>query len=893
MASAVGVSLWHSVRLTPGARLGPYEIIAPLGAGGMGEVYRARDTRLGRTVAVKILSAEFIEDDRLRVRFEREAKAISALNHPHICALYDVGPDYLVMEHCEGKTLARRLSEGALPLEQVFDFGIQIAEALDKAHRQGIVHRDLKPSNIMVTKSGVKLLDFGLAKEQLASSPDQSTVQQVTEQGTLLGTIQYMAPEVLQGEEADQRSDIFALGLVLYEMATAKPAFSGASKASLIAAILEHEPQPMTALAPMTPPALDRLTKLCLKKDPDCRWQSAYDVAEELRWVRDGPTSGAVIQSRRTLRRRMASSIAVVLAIAAAVIGGYVMHTPRSRQPVRFALQAPAGTSLRPPQVLGFALSRDGTQLAFCATGGDGKPRLWIRALDAFAAREVPETEDASFPFWSPDGRFVAFFADRKLKRVNVTSVGTPETIADAPAGRGGTWSDGGVILFAPDIYSSIYKVVPGERTVAPVTRCDPKTEAGHRWPVFLPDGEHFLYQSRPAGEGEVEANVFVTSLRSNTPRVVLRDASNPQFVAPDLILFGRHASLLAQRFDPRRLQTVGEPFGIVDEKISYYEPRNLLQYAAASSSLVFYPRVTFASQLGWVDRQGRQTGTIDRDVFYSVDDEECCSKARLSPDETLIAAVRAGEGEPLHDDIWLIDLVRNHASRFTFSPGHFLAPRWSADGRRLFFNASMLDLSSKDLSGGAVRSIDLSPRGKNMADVSPDGKWLLYLEQNPVTNFDVMLRSLTTPDAQPRAFVSSPAREEDAVFSPDGKWVAFASSLSGSLQVYVRSFTTEEQWQVSKSGVARDSVLLWRRDGKEILFVSPENKLMSVEVSPGPAFIAGEPKELFSLSTGADSPVSALSDVTRNGQRILLTMRRPGEGANSLKVIVGWRRDG
>jgi serine/threonine protein kinase len=503
--------------LAAGSRLGPYEILSAIGAGGMGEVYKARDTRLERTVAVKVLPEHLTANEDLRQRFEREAKTISQISHPHICALYDVGRegdrDYLVMEYLEGETLAARLDKGALPAEQLLRYGIEIADALDKAHRLGIVHRDLKPGNVMLTKSGVKLLDFGLAKavqpaasvSALTSMPTETPA--LTAEGTILGTFQYMAPEQLEARDTDARTDIFAFGAVVYEMATGQKAFSGRSRASLIGAILKDEPPPISAVQPMTPPALDRVVKTCLAKDPEDRWQTARDVVLELGWIAEGSQAGTTppaVAARRS-RERVAWILSALLAIALALtlVLPYLgrARTSSEGRAVRLSVLPPEKGRFMPGTI---ALSPDGTRLAFVAADADGRSLLWIRSLDALEARALPGTERAYAPFWSPDGRFLAFFAEGKLKRVEASG-GPPQilsnltgTLSAGTVGRGGTWNREGVILFAPNPGGPLVRIADTGGAPAPVTKLDvSRQENSHRWPVFLPDGRRFLYFAR------------------------------------------------------------------------------------------------------------------------------------------------------------------------------------------------------------------------------------------------------------------------------------------------------------------------------------------------------------------------------------------------------------
>ncbi|HEY1435788.1 MAG TPA: protein kinase [Thermoanaerobaculia bacterium] len=497
--------------LSAGTRLGPYEIVAPIGAGGMGEVYKARDTRLERTVAVKVLSAHLAANEELRQRFEREAKTISQFSHPHICSLYDVGregdTDYLVMEFLEGESLADRLAKGPLPTEQILRYGIEIADALDKAHRQGIVHRDLKPGNIMITKSGVKLLDFGLAKPLTAAgarpvsgasvmATEAQVSQPLTERGTVLGTFQYMAPEQLEGGDADGRSDIFAFGAVLYEMATGRKAFTGKSQASLIGSILRDDPPPVSEVAPMVPPALNRVVKTCLAKDPEDRFQTAHDAKLQLEWIAEGGSQAglpAPVIARRKNREKLAWGVAAVAILAAAALAfGFWKRTPKPPRVVRFEIAIPPSIlSIDTPRI-----SPNGQTLAFNATDAEGKTQIWIRPLNALAAQPLPGTEGTTRPFWSPDSRYLGFFSGGKLQKIDVTG-GPPTKLCDAPTGSDGTWSPQGVILFDGAGTDPIQRVSAAGGTPAVAVKADAeRKELQIGWPEFMPDGNHFIYMA-------------------------------------------------------------------------------------------------------------------------------------------------------------------------------------------------------------------------------------------------------------------------------------------------------------------------------------------------------------------------------------------------------------
>ncbi len=571
--------------LAPGTRLGPYEIVAPLGAGGMGEVFRARDTRLGREVAVKILAASLSSNPEVRARFEREARTVSSLNHPHICTLHDVGreadTDYLVMELVDGETLAARLDRGALSTAEVLRIGSQIADALDRAHRAGVVHRDLKPANVMLTKAGAKLMDFGLARAgemglvggsrsaqtseaaraAMTQSPTMS--RPLTAEGTIIGTFQYMAPEQLEGGEADARSDIWALGCVLYEMATGRRAFQGKSQASLISAIMSSEPTPVSQVSPMSPPALDRLVGACLAKDPEARIQTAHDAKLQLGWIADGSSASgipAMSVSRGRRRESLAWGAAAVLGALAMVLAALSLRGGSNERMMRATLSLPPDLALRitgddsgPP-----ALSPDGRTLAFAAMGQGSGQRLWLRSLDELTARPLPGTEGGSYPFWSPDGRSLGFFADGQLRRVDLAG-GAVLALCPSDNGRGGTWSRDGVIVFAPDWISPLSRVPASGGEPTPVTTLDSTRESTHRWPLFLPDGKHFLYLAAKHDAPGTSATLWFASLDGRVRKRLMSSPSNAAF-ASGWLLFVRDSSLLAQRFDPAHGRLLGAP---------------------------------------------------------------------------------------------------------------------------------------------------------------------------------------------------------------------------------------------------------------------------------------------------------------------------------------------
>jgi eukaryotic-like serine/threonine-protein kinase len=850
------------VKLASGVRLGPYEIVAPIGAGGMGEVYRARDTRLDRTVAIKILPDEFANDARLRARFEREGKAISSLNHPHICALLDVGPDYLVMEHCEGKTLAKRIAEGPLPIGQVVQYGMEMADALDKAHRQGIIHRDLKPANVVLTKSGVKLLDFGLAKQHVESSPAESTVQQVTEEGKILGTIQYMAPELFAGKEADARSDIFALGLLLYEMTTGKPAFSAASKASLIAAILEHEPQPITAPAP-----LDRLIRACLAKDPEERIQTAHDVKLQLKWT--GESDGVIAETRRPRRTLVVAGLAA-MALAGALAGFILGRSSKTaaQQPLQhYAIPLPANASIAFVEETSLAVSPAGNLVVYVAD--TEPPQLYLRSSDDFGTRAVPGTEGARNPFFSPDGKWVGFEADSFLKKVSLAG-GKPMTICAGHFTRGADWGSDDQIVFAQN-WCSLQRVSASGGKPEPVTPY--ATNRNERWPIILPGGKHVLYTLGDRSANYDHAKIMVVSLQDGRSRVVLDAATNAHYIPGGHLLYLHSGTLLSIAFDPATLNVSGSPAPVVEE-VGSYGPGGLA-YAAVSSdgTLLYMPRnpVGLQSELVWVDRKGVPTPiTPKRRGFY---------QPRLSPDgKQLLVAIL---GKQDRTDLWLCDLGSEAWTRLT-SEGQYNSDEcWSPDGRQITFSSNRngpfnVFLMPTDASAPA-RQLTRNQAWTDATSWSPDGQTLLASWERPGTGYDIMSVPIKEPD-HTFAFIATSAQETGGVFSPDGRWVAFQSNESGSSEIYLQAYPRGRRWQISSQGGAAP---LWRRDGGE-LFYRAGSKVMAVPLQLAPDLVIGKPHMLFEGDFDEDYDVSA------DGQRFVMLKYDKSSSQTQINVVMG-----
>jgi eukaryotic-like serine/threonine-protein kinase len=876
--------------LAPGTKLGPYEIATPLGVGGMGEVYRAKDTRLDRTVAIKILPAQFSLDPVHKQRFEREAKTISSLSHPHICALHDVGSqngvDYLVMECVEGETLAKRLEKGALPLEQVLKYGMQIADALDKAHRSGVVHRDLKPGNIMLTPTGAKLLDFGLAKPvaPLATGATLSATTQnspVTEQGMIVGTFQYMSPEQIEGKELDGRSDIFSLGAVLYEMLTGRRAFAGNSQLSVASAILEREPEPINVAKPMTPPALEHTVKKCLAKLADERWQSASDLASELKWVGESSASSASVAASSGGRYRgsLGWKITTFGLVAVAALLAYLhwqdVQSASKTQVVRASINAPekarfnfTGDTAGPMTV-----SPDGTILVFSAGGF-----LWVRSLSETSPRRLEGTEGATFPFWSPDGRFIGSSVDGKLKIMDISGA-PPVTLCDASDMRGASWGADGTILFEPGPRTGIFRIAASGGTVVPVTKLDTPEHTTHRWPNFLPDGKHFLYLAADHADPRgATTEIYVASLDGKLNRPLMHSFAKAEY-ASGYLLYLHGTTLMAQPFNADKLEFTGDATAVAENVAENASTWGAVFSASQNGVLVYQTGGhTVQGELRWYDRQGKNLGALGSGNNYG---------PRLSPDDARLAV---DFGDP-NRDIWIFDLRRGVKTRFSFGAVDAAAV-WSRDGSRiafapLFGGAGPSAILDKKSNGeGQNETLYSAPGNAIPTDWSPDSRFLL-LDTNFTTLSEVDVLPLTG-DRKPYPFAKSQFPQRSGHFSPDGRWVAYISRESGREEVYVAPFPGPGgKWQVSSSG---GRMPRWRRDGRELYFVAEDDTIMAAEVEARPnKFEVKNVHPLFRVNLAPEARERSGSfDVTADGTRFIINASSD-EAQPPITLVLNW----
>ena len=865
--------------LGPGVNLGKFEIVELVGRGGMGEVYRARDTRLKRDVAIKVLPADLARDPDRIARFEREARAASALNHPNIVSVYDIGRDndtyWIASELVSGESLARIIEHGPLPPRKAIQIAVQIADGLAAAHAAGIVHRDLKPANIMVTREGrVKILDFGLAKH--CHAPADSTSSGLTEEGTVMGTPQYMAPEQLAGKEADARSDLFAFGAVLYEMATGRKAFEGNSQATLIAAILKDDPPPMATLQPLTPPALEHVAETCLAKDPEDRWQTALDVLLELKWIAEAGSQAGIqapVISRRKGRPLLSWAIATTASLAfLALAVVHLREKPSQVQPVRFQIAPPGKVTLG--WVGTPVIAPDGRHIVFSGMDLGGKDHLWLHSLDSLATQALPGTEYAYLAFWSPDSRFIGFFTrDGKLKKIDTTG-GAPETLCEAewPA-YGGAWNPEGIILFSASFnYTGLLRISAAGGEAKPALELNKsRKEYLQHWPDFLPDGRHFLYLSISANANE--GGIYVASLDSKETHRLISAGSNVRYAPPGFLVYARQETLLAQHFDAGRLRTIGAPFPIAEHvwgmplapgSVFSVSQNGVLAYRTSGSSDV---------QLAWYSRDGRRLESVGAPGIYG--------QMALSPDEQRLVVERP-DGAKNVTNLWILELASSIFSRLTFSDE--TDPVWSPDGREVVFvsyRGNKRRLYRKVV-GGGEETVLFEPDEILYPENWPgDGKSIIMINVGGRVFSQLPLSS----ERRPVLLLKSQFAKDEPHVSPDGRWIAYDSDESGQWEVYVAAFPGfTEKRQVSNNGGGQ---MLWRKDGKELFYLALDGKLMAVDVKAGATIETGVPKVLFQTPITV-RPTDGQFCVTGDGRRFLFG-EPVGEAGKAITVVLNW----
>ncbi len=877
--------------LSPGRRLGPYEVVSPLGAGGMGEVYLARDTRLGREVALKVLPRELATDPVRRARLEREARAISALSHPHVCALFDVGRaddegdelEYLVMERLEGETLAARLERGPLPVPEVLALGRQLAAALAAAHRRGIVHRDLKPGNVMLTRSGAKLLDFGLAHQAEGEPtpgdgphPTATLATErapLTEEGTLVGTWPYLSPEQLRGRPADARSDVFALGCVLFEALSGRRAFPGTARADIVAAVLSVDPPDLREAAPGTPAALAALVRQCLAKDPDARWQCADDVARGLSLVEEG--LGRAVAEPAKAASRWPLAVGVLGVAAAALAVGLLLARPSpAPAPLLFQVSPPEGVIVpRPTTGTMLAISPDGRRVVFVGAR-EGSHSLWAWSAEEGQSRMLDETTGAISPFFSPDGRDVAFFAGDELRRVPASG-GPATVIARAPLATSGTWGRDGTILFTrflePDAGLYAVPAAGGEpRPLAPAT----SPAEIRMFPRFLPDGRHYLF-GRGFGTPAAERQLCVASLDGGSADCFASCSSQGEHSTTGHVLCARAGKLIALPFDARARRPTGEPV-VVSPAVRWFGPTGSASFAvSADGSTLVHELRPPPSRLVWLDRDGREVAAMGEPRPFGL--------VQLAPDGRH-AAVDVWQDETGGRDVWSVDTVTGVARRLTFAALDAWAPAWSPDGARLAYASGDLgppDIRVLRLDGSGEETLVSAPGVQFPRHFSPDGRLLLY-EDYPGGRSDQ--RRLRLHGAgPPRVPASAPAASYHGRFSPDGRQIAYVSEESGRPEVYVAAVDgTRPPRRVSRQGGVLPR---FRGDGRELFFFQPDGMMMAASLADESA----PPRSLFHIEgvTAFDFDF----DVARDGERFLVRVAPEAEGAAGLRVTLEWAR--
>lgn len=891
--------------MTAGSRVGPYEVLSLLGIGGMGEVYKTRDSRLDRVVAVKVLRAEVAGRPDRRARFEKEARATSSLTHPHICRLYDVGDDegrpYIVMEYLEGETLDDCLTRGQLSAVDVMRYAIQIADALAHAHRAHIIHRDLKPSNVMLTSSGAKLLDFGLARYDVveATAPGTSTVsfdqRTLTDEGTIVGTFQYMAPEQLQDKDADVRTDIFAFGTLLYEMATRRKAFDASTQAGLIAAILTAQPPSISEVrvGRDLPPALDHVVERCVAKDPEDRWQSARDLQRELEWIADSGTSMTRTWNRAASSRRSRTLVAGTVAAAAiaAASAALFLRTSKDlpREVTRFIVAPPPGSVIPfGEQRTRLALSPDGRTLAFVAFN-EGSLQLWVQSLESLVARPLPGTEGAVSPFWSPDSRYLGFFdpVSGELKKIDVVG-GPARTICAAAAEGVADWGRDNTILLSV-FRSGIFRVSGDGGIPTRVTSLDKeRREINHYWPSFLPDGKHFIYLATANATDTTKAipSVYIAALDGTERTQLDRLHSRSVYADPGYLLFEDQGSLFAQTFDLGARRLLGEPVRIADA-IAVNRTLGTAHFSVSASGALAHLGSGDTSEMIWYDRRGNATATGWMAQWYG--------EPRISPDAQR-AVVDVFDPRSGTSDLWVYDLLRNVPSRFTSEPPADKNAVWSPGGRGILYSTEQggsPNIFLKEFDGsGELQAMVVNPGPVFADDWSPDGKWIAYTATTAKTGNDLWVKSLAG-DRKERVFLNTRFDEQSARFSPDSRWLAFSSDeTTASPEIYVaRVDRPGERVRISSGGGTGPR---WRRDGKELFYAASDGRtIMAVPIHSLSPFRAGTPARLFNVgfSTAVTRPRvrNTVYDVSPDGQRFLISVPVGPPGSSQITVVLNW----
>jgi len=871
-----------------GSHLGPYEIVSAIGAGGMGEVYRARDRRLERTVAIKVLAPNLSGNPEYRQRFEREARAVAALSHPHICPVYDIGAhdglDFLVMEYLEGENLASRIAKGALPIEEALRYAIQIADALDQAHRHGVVHRDLKPGNIMLTKSGAKLLDFGLAKmveprggppSTLTALPTATTP--LTGQGLIVGTLQYMAPEQLEGGEADARTDLYALGLVLYEMIAGKRAFEARSQAALISSIMASSPPPLSSLSSAVPPALEHLVTTCIAKDPDARWQNTSDVLLQLKWIVQGDSQPGVpaAVASPTKQRNLVLWSTLAASVCAAVLLAWLHFTERPAPPqpaVKFAIHAPAeaGFSLGVDTPV---LSPDGTRLVFTAGRRSGVRMLWYQPLDSLEAKPLPGTESAVLPFWSPDGRSVAFYSevDKKLKKVDLSG-GPAVTLCPAKNGSAsGAWMSNGSLIFYDD--NKLMRVPAAGGESKPLFGADvPAPKMTQLWPRALPDGKHILFLA--VGPQDKEG-IYAADLESGQMHMVIPVRSLFEYSPDGYILYSRQQAIVAQRFNARSLTVQGDPLPVVDRAGAFSSTWGPIASASENGTLVYSRPVNQASQLHWYSRDGKQLSSIEGARNYS--------QLLLSPDGRRVAVELDGTEKTPHRTLWVLELSTGIFSLFTpNTENRYSDAIWSSDSRDIIyarFQGFKPAILRKPAGGGAEQVVISQETALYPEESLPDGS-ILAVTQN---GKDIV--RIAPSGGKSESIFHTDFESDEPHVSPDGRWITYTANESGQWETYVAAYPSfGSRRQVSNAGGMGP---VWRADGKELFYLSPVGELMSVGFKGGAQPETSVPVKLFQTRLRADNRYNQYT-VTNDGQRFLV-YEPVEENDQPYYVVMNW----